>query len=397
MKSFLHTILVLVLLISCHGNYENIHDIPVNNIPVPIEKIANYSFQDVFEVEAVLPIKGSENLPITEIQKILKIENKLWILTSNLILITDAEGNLEKTIQSLGEGPLEFLKLSDIQWNPFFSLVEVLDTEQGKIIRYDLNGSPISEWKNKYLRLSTAFQPSLTSYWIYGGTFFDGDGDRLIVVDIHEGKKLKGFFPLGFERNYLGVLEANNFISKNNETVFYHSYNDTLYEIQNDKPIPSFFLNFGSHRVPQEIIKKGTYKNNMEFGLELEKNKLVDFLNSVFYTNNRLFFRFFYEGKPITAIYNLDEGTTNLINDWEDHFGINYSKLTSYLINFPIGSDEEFLYFSIDPYAVKAEIEKLKNDPKLNQFLSENPYLASINNQFGSYENPYILKVKVRN
>src|SRR5690606_25253647 len=114
--------LFISILISCAGKKNEVANQLLQNVPVKVESKKAYSFQEIFEVVDLIPIKKSQNFPIANIKKIKKIDNKLWILTSSIVLITDLEGNLEKVIQSQGYGPLEYQKLSDINWNPYLSL-----------------------------------------------------------------------------------------------------------------------------------------------------------------------------------------------------------------------------------------------------------------------------------
>ncbi|REG83502.1 6-bladed beta-propeller [Algoriphagus antarcticus] len=387
--------LFIPILFSCVEKKSQTTDQLLQKISVQVESKKAYSFQEIFEVVDVIPIKNSQNFPIARIKNIKIIEDKFWILTSKLVLIADLEGNLEKVIQSQGYGPLEYQKLSDIHWNPYLSLVEILDSDQGKIIRYDKNGVPKNEWKNKFLRLASSFYPQENNYWIYGGTFFDGEGARLVVVDNQNDKKLNTFFPLGDERNYLNVIEPNNFIAYNQDMLFFHSYNDTIYSIENDNLNPTYLLDFGPNKIPSELFSKD-FKDIMEFGQELEKNGYIDLLGSIYFSEDKIFFRFFYEGKPISAVYSIKDKSTKIITNWKDEFGAGFGKLSSFLINMPIDSDGEFLYVSVDPYGIKSEAEKLKDNPSYDQFMLENLLIKNIIDQFDTYENPYILKLKVR-
>ncbi|EAZ82272.1 6-bladed beta-propeller [Algoriphagus machipongonensis] len=388
-------LLYIPILFSCSDKKSKISNQVIQKIPVQVENKTTYAFDEIFEVVDLLTIKNSQNFPISKINKIKKIEDNLWILTSSIVLITDLEGNLNNVIQSQGYGPLEYQKLSDIHWNPYLSLVEILDSDQGKIIRYDKNGVAKNEWKNKFLRLASSFYPQENKYWIYGGTFFDGDGGRLVVVDYQNDKKLNTYFPLGDERNYLNVIEPNNFIAYNKSLLFFHTYNDTIYSIENDNLYPTYLLNFGPNRIPSEIFSQD-FKDIMEFGQELEKNGFVDLINSIYFSEGNIFFRFFYEGKPISAVYSIKNKSTKIIANWKNQYGEGFSKLSSFLINMPIDSDGEFLYFSVDPYAIKSEAEKLQDDPNYDQFMLENPLIKKIIDQFDNYENPYILKLKAR-
>lgn len=372
---------------STHGNLQK--------IPVQLENKTAYKFKEIFEIIDLIPIKNSQDFPISKIKKAKKIEDKLWILTPTLVLITDLESNLEKVIQSQGHGPLEYQKLVDIHWNPYLSLVELLDSDQGKLIRYDENGVAKNEWKNKYLRLASSFYPQEDSYWIYGGTFFEGDGDRLIQYDQKKDLKLEGYFPLGHERNYLNVIEPNNFISFNQDLYFYHSYNDTIYSLNKNKVNPSYLLDSGPNSIPAELFTR-EFKDIMEFSQQIEKSGYVDLLNSIYFSNENIFFRFFHNRKPFSAVYSMEKKSTKIIESWSHEYGSDFSKLSSFMINMPVDSDGEFLYFSVDPYAIKSEVEKLENDPNLEQFMTENPLIKMIIKDFDNYENPYILKLKAR-
>lgn len=387
--------LIFISILSCQKKNSLNSKISVQNIPVQLEEKTSYSFQEVFEIVDFFPIYNSQNFAVSDITQIKKIEDKLWMVTPTIVLITDLEGNLEKVIQSQGYGPLEYQKLADIHWNPYLSLIEILDADQGKIIRYDQNGTAINEWKNKYLRFSSSFYPRERSYWIYGGTTFDGEGYRMVEVNNQNDNKLNAFFPLGEERNYLNVVEANNYINSQEDLYFFYSYNDTIYSMDESKVTPEFLLDFGPNSIPAELFNE-KFEDILDFRKSVEANEYVYLVNSIYFLKDNIFFRFFHNKKPISAVYSMENKSTKIIESWNHEYGSDFSKLSSFMINMPVDSDGEFLYFSVDPYAIKSEVDKLEDDPNLEQFMTENPLIKMIIKDFDNYENPYILKLKAR-
>jgi hypothetical protein len=108
-------------------------------------------------------------------------------------------------------------------------------------------------------------------------------------------------------------------------------------------------------------------------------------------------FHFLIQGsKFYTAILDRTTAEVRVALGWTTEFGSDFSNLSSYMSYTPIGSDSQFLYFSVDPYAIKSEIDKMDGNPSLPEFLKANPYIDRIYQDFDTYENPYILKLKIK-
>jgi hypothetical protein len=108
------------------------------------------------------------------------------------------------------------------------------------------------------------------------------------------------------------------------------------------------------------------------------------------------FFIFVIQGsKYYTAILERSTNEVRVAKGWSSEFGDDFASLSSYLAYTPIGSDSQFLYFSIDPYSIKSEIDKLKGNPSLPEFLKTNPTIDRIYQDFDKYDNPYIVKIRI--
>ena len=114
-------------------------------------------------------------------------------------------------------------------------------------------------------------------------------------------------------------------------------------------------------------------------------------------TNTHIFLFVIQGSKLFTAILKRSTNEIRVTEGWSSDFGGDFSNLSSYLVYTPVGSDDQFIYFSIDPYAIKSEIDKLKENPTFPEFLNENPLINHILKNFDSYDNPYLLKVRINN
>ncbi|TNF42210.1 MAG: 6-bladed beta-propeller [Cytophagales bacterium] len=391
--SLLSVALFLVVYSSCTSPQTN-KNTDQEVVLVDLEKARSFSFDSVFKVEEHFPLVGSEDLPIKRIKRLIKHESTYWLLTTDLILLTDLQGTVMQTIADKGEGPGEFQSLDDIRWNYSSRSIEILDRTSGKIISYSKTGEFQKEWKNRYLYAAQSFYPQGKTYLIYGGTSFDGGGNRLVRVSQETGEILSGYFPLGKEKNYLNVTNHDTFSKLDRSLEFYYSYQDTIYSVEESALRPKYIFDFKEFTTPKSIYDRD-FQDILAFELELESRNFA----SVFFIKTLpefIFLRVLQSSEFSTILINRNSLNVRVVKHWESGFGPEFEKLSSYFIFSPIASDESFLYFSLDPYAIKSAIEDLKDDPNLSSFLQANPRIREIYEQFDTYENPYILKLSIQ-
>jgi hypothetical protein len=388
----LQVFIVSVLFINCSSpNKKN--TIESKSITVNLQDANPERFDSIFAMEELISIGGSEDIPIKQIKRILSRENNLWLLTSNKILLLDGSGKILDSISRMGDGPGEFQSVDDIRWNEDSNFIEVLDKNSGKLLRFNSKGEFQNEWNNPYLYLATSFIPQGDDYFIYGGVFFNGDGDRTVLVSGKTGEKKKGFSKIGNERSYLSVLNNDTFYATDGDIEFFYSDSDTLYTLSENGSSIKYIFDFGKFQTPREFFDR-SFENIMDFRNQAAANNYA----SVFsiQPTDKHFFLFIIQGsKFYTAILDRTTNEVRVAKGWSTEFGMDFSNLSSYLAYTPIGSDSQFLYFSIDPYSIKSEIDKLNGNPSLPEFLKMNPDIDRIYQDFDKYENPYIFKIRI--
>lgn len=372
-----------------------------NDVEVDVEvlfvdlDLSNYvPFNSVFNLDKLIPLKGTQDNPINKIKRLIKHEETFWILSTNEILITDLNGQLLRTISSEGEGPSEYQSLDDIRWNKSSQLMDVLDRTSGKLISYTQEGEFEKEWRNQYLYAALSFLPAENDYYIYGGVFFQGDGDRIILVSTETGGKLQGYIPIGKERNFLSIINNDSFYELTNDVEFFFSDNDTVYSISSNEIQSKYIFDFGKYKMPKDFLDRD-FENIMVYRNESSIRNYVTLFN-IQPTEDYYYLRFRQNTNFYPTVLNRATNEIKIIHNWDSGFGEEFDNLSAYFFYAPIGSDEQYLYASVDPYAVKSEIEKLKDHPNLAAFLEANPPIKTIYENFSRYENPYLLKLSIK-
>ncbi|HAZ23932.1 MAG TPA: hypothetical protein DCY95_04160, partial [Algoriphagus sp.] len=317
---------------------------------IHLQDAESAKFDSIFTIEELISLKNSEGTPITKIKRILSRENNYWILTSERILHLDSNGKILNQLSSQGQGPGEYQSIDDIRWNENSNLLEVLDKNSGKLLRFTTEGVFQNEWKNPYLYLATSFIPQGDDYYIYGGVFFNGDGDRAVLVSGKTGEKIIGFSQIGKERNYLSVLNNDTFYNKGDEIEFFYSDSDTLFTLGESGARAKYFFDFGKFQTPEEFFDRD-FENIMDFRNKAAENDYASVF-SIQPTNTHIFLFVIQGSKLFTAILKRSTNEIRVTEGWSSDFGGDFSNLSSYLVYTPVGSDDQFIYFSIDPYAI---------------------------------------------
>lgn len=144
MKKYILVFLNIFLLISCYSshNKKDEHVYVVN-----LNEAVKEDFYSVFDSITYISLETVEDNEIGEISRILYHNSKYIVVdrVTNIVFIFKDDGEYYSKIEAIGNGPGEYVQITDIAINKFDEIVKILDAMQGKIISYDLNGRFIGE------------------------------------------------------------------------------------------------------------------------------------------------------------------------------------------------------------------------------------------------------------
>lgn len=235
------------------------------------------------EIEKVIPV-GSDRLLIFDY----KINNAAYLF--------DRSGRFVTQIGSLGEGPQEYRRIADVQYNPYSHTVDIWDDMGQKMMQFSPDGQFVQE---KHLDVfATHFAPLGDRRYLFykGASLADPELDtRFITVDIDQQRVLSKDFPVLPGQDALHV-EPNAILRYNHfgQGYFFNdNHFNTVYAFTPSRIKQRLFVDFGKKAIPETAIhfkkldaqgyfqlltRPGTY-SSIRCPIETEESIVFQFLN----------------------------------------------------------------------------------------------------------------------
>ncbi|UCS92438.1 6-bladed beta-propeller [Echinicola marina] len=401
MKIF--SLISLVLFISsCNNNpignkiinTENIIDITVDP-----SNSKNVKPSTIFNSVEFLTFKNEENI-ISNINKVNVAGDNLIFESDNVVFRSNLNENRALMIGRPGNGPGEYISVNDLYIDKQDSTINILDGKSGKIIIYNYEGEFIEEFRNPNFTTAIGFTKlDNNNFAIYGGAAFYGGLDYRCFLWSADNKKIIGkFFPIGDEHKYDFFIDANNFWDDGNNILFSYSFKDTIYNMEKDKIVPKYAINFGDFTLPQEI-RENNYEDVVEFVTRLRESNYAYQATNFYNLDKYLYFTFQYKSNRFRSFYNKHNQKTVIVSKIGTKENNFIEDELYYFSKIVIGSNDNFLFCQVDPYEFVSIYDGIKenlNEEEWTMYMKGNPELEKLYKLFKS-EDPgnVILKLEI--
>lgn len=359
---------LLILICSCQRT-ERFKEINGNLTPVYIDPVSKKELPlpEYFDTISFLPLETNDSAIIGSISKIEFYYDKIFTVDgiSNKIYVFDLSGNYLNTIGRSGKGPGEFNKISEASVDTFSHSVVFFDFNLKKELRYDINGSFISE-KNNHRWISECHFLDSSTYIYRTGNYSPADLNEKVVYKINlvsNDSLIKSYFPYK-EKPEVTTYELARMITRTFNRIYIGKlFNDTIYEFDKIRMVPRFKITYLNSGIPQTILTK----NNSEIGEALWKNKTYAYGHQIFSeTSSFIFFTYIFKSKPQYCFYSKESGQTQYpylpaSEDSDDHLFKHPVKtnLQNYVV-WVIYPPEIINYMNHNPQKIKsAQLQKL--------------------------------------
>jgi len=255
-----------------------------------------------------------------------------------------------------------------VAFTSFVQYVKVL--RDGKYLTHDDGGSG----KNKYTfclvneKMDTLSVKKNYNYWVYTQNTMIGIGYPQFVPYYESGG-----------RNYFKTM-----------------YNDTVFSISSDKIVPSYFIDLGKYRLPNELRPERLGPENIQ---KFRDNGLKYYFANVFQTSEILFLTTYCYGKnpenhflfkPETQagslLVNKSGVSTGLVNDWDG--GMDF---------WPIGCiNDKQVYMPITIQSIQEELDQIKTNKESIKHPEKQQQLIKMITELDPFNNPIIMIVSLK-
>ena len=302
-------ILFILSLSSCLMKDKN--KLPVIDITTIEKTSKSLSCGDIFNEVKYIPLETTKECLLAGNSLIEQIsENYVLIKSDNNLLLFRDNGNFVTKIGARGEGPNEYLAISDAFINEKLRSVSIFDDVKKKIFMYSLAGEFINSVSIKVPNTKLYnIKPISTGGYITFQHISEalkiGDKYKLFTVYSDDWKELFSYYsfdklPANYKPNFLNYGEVRN--SQNGLEIFV-PFNDTIFisDFSKKEFTPKYIIRQGRKKLPRTIAE------NFD---EYTKLKYRYFINVISHMSRNYLFVKFENGEESLClmIFNMSNG-----------------------------------------------------------------------------------------
>ena len=306
---------------------------------------------------------ANEEVILGEINKVIKKYDRIYILDKNKthsVFIYDNSGNLINFISNVGNGPEEYIQLTDIFTNSMDATLNLVSRMDRKILKYDLEGANFKqvEYLPKNFRQFSKLEDGYVGYM--GNYIEDGKHPKNIFT-LSKDLQIKGEF-LEIDETWDSKVLDNGSVFSNYEdkTYFIQPMDFNVYSIGTDMISKTYYIDFGDKSWPQDLTEYGDVRRVLRETPERYIQRFYDFQE----TDNFLIIKLLIKGQYCLALYNKSTQETFVadLTPYTDKYFFPFVKI--------VGIDENAIYTSIEASEMKVFVTG-KNE--YNNFESQYP------------------------
>jgi len=308
-------ILSLVLLFSCTGKQKENAQSNLTVIPVVTDKSIPLELSDLFKEVSYVKLATKDSCLIGEINKLLYVDDYIVVCSDhNAILFFNKNGTFSHKIYHQGNGPGEYLSISDFEIDRKDHVITLLDASKKQLLQYDWDGTFIK--KSDLNCWAVGFQQLNDSICVlYSGNQLSEENKyKLTVYNLSSCNVSAHFYPISKEKSsYLHVFTDNNFSRSGDEVLLCEMFNDTIYSVSASRYAPRYYIDFGKQKIPSSFYEAGyadimdfqtkLHKHDYSYGMSSLANFQTGFITSCF-IHKRKHFIYYNKGTQIAVAFN---------------------------------------------------------------------------------------------
>lgn len=292
--------LVLFLSFACKRPAEN--NGIVQKIEINPEEISDDICLSTIAKTSLVPLSTSDTVLVGEINHVHNTQTAIYVSDISSVFKFSTDGIFINRINRQGEGPEEYLNVSDFQ---------IDENNDVWILCRNTHTLYLYSWDNilkKKLSVSLWVENIHLSgdkmYLYTGNEKSETDNNQLHILDIPSGTIVGNFKPVDdYQSKYLFVKAANLFSKGEKDTIahFHQLFNDTVYQVTSSAVRPEYVFNWGGKNIPKTFYEKD-YENIMDFFQHLHAAGSYAYgLNSFLESETSFWVTYFYQGECYCA------------------------------------------------------------------------------------------------
>ena len=291
MKKNILYVLLIFISIACDLTKEDkkntvrgdIVSIPITEMETDYGKLSDFA-EDI----KMIPLEFSGDCILDKVEKIVMSDSCIFIMeryNQKGIYVFDHSGKYLYRVGNCGQGPDEFVDLSDFSLNEEQQLIYLYDIMRKKVLIFSFEGDFIKDIQMNYYADKFEYQDNL--FYLYRESPVMGDPAYSLVIKDDKGKTINKYYPLINKSPY---IHDCIFRKLDNEILFAEYMRDSVFSVRSGELTPKYFIDYkdkSMSKVDRESILKRT---RLPLTVLLECKKMAG-IKDIFEINDKVFIK----------------------------------------------------------------------------------------------------------
>lgn len=225
---------------------------------INVEEAQKNDFCSLFDSIIYIPLETIEGNEIGQIDRVLYHKGKYIVSDrlTNRVLVFNEDGKYYAAIEAIGNGPGEYVQISDVAVDKFEDIIKIQDAMQGKIVSYDLNGHFVGEITLPVFPAPIHFCQVGKEKYAFDFQRCSNDNEWKYNLSINSEDftgEISKYLPYD-EPLDICFSPRITLLDVNGEVIYIPLYSSTVYTIDSLELKPRYSFDFGDKWVSREFI-----------------------------------------------------------------------------------------------------------------------------------------------
>ena len=285
---------------SCNNETKNDGELPGIDVNVSSES-SKVSLSDVAEYSLLL-LPTNDSLVIGEINRVHNSSDYIYLSDVSAVYKFTHDGRLENKLNRQGDGPEEYLNISDFAIDDDDN-IWILSRSMQTLFQYTWDRRLKKRIKVNLWPLDICMIDN-KNILLYTGNELNESNKQLHLLNVDTGEIALSYKPIDENQSkYLHVKGTNSFQKLSADTVrFIQLFNDTVYRVTSETFYPELLANWDGHNVPESYYKK-EFQTIMDFFQDFHSKGIYAYgINFFVETKTSYWISFYYQKKCFCSI-----------------------------------------------------------------------------------------------
>lgn len=348
-------ILLILLLYACNQNNTSVEEVAI--LPVAPEKLSSPEELFDFSDTKVITLETNKGNLLSDIRKVQIYDDKIFIQDESPILyVFDMDGYYLYKIDHLGQGPEEYIQLSD--FDVFDSCIYICSKVEKKLKVYNLKGDYLTTYNfddDWYSNIQVQY-PFVYLYSDYGSQKLKS----LTIYNLNKEQVVAEYMPI--EENQSYSVRRPTFV-KNDDgtTLLARVFDDNIYQLTDNILEKKYQIDFKT----EDQLPKNIYEIDfVELSRKMAGKKVITRIDYPYIYKDKLYISYVYDFYRHMSEIDLIDGLSKTSLLYDENTFLAYSPT-------PLGFIDGYLISSVTPLNILKRDENFSSNKNKDGILSE--------------------------